>query len=350
MTRGIVLCLFLSLALLCMAPWAWSAPTMAFGYLENRSGDHEYDFLETVFPNIFANAIQNIFDVTALKPAEINSRLKKYGLALAKTYQPHELIDLTDCISADYFISGNFITLPGNRITMRLTLYGRGLNRIFTFTNTGAMETEIFRLVDRITAILVDFLGRDNYFKSRPIPQGSRVGVLTNLDGARLNQLYAALHQAGFRIAGIQGNELYNPIGDGIDQFKWIVTEENSFQMVSDPRVMRFLFGGWSDDRYAREVQYRRETHRIYNLGYDKTKRRALERLKALYGLDALLIVGFNTLRTKAWVRCIDVNTRECVWMQSNLSGGIEGVCSRLTEGMLPELKKKEMLTKERQP
>ena len=157
-----------------LAARAEAAPSMAFGYLVNKSSDANYDYLETLFPNSFANALRNIFYVSIIKPAQIDKELGKDGLSLQKRYKPHELMELTERISADYFIYGEFDILPNDRIRIELNLYGRGLNRIFTFSNVGAMEKEIFRLVDRITLIMMDFMGKNNFYLSRiiamPIP------------------------------------------------------------------------------------------------------------------------------------------------------------------------------------
>ena len=332
----------LVLALILLATGAEAAPTVAFGYLANKSRDANYDYLETIFPNSFANSLRNIFYINIAKPAQIGKELEKQGLSLAKEYRPDQLLDLSDRIGADYFIYGSFVVLPNDRISISLKLYGRGLNRIFSFSNEGKMETEIFRLVDRITAIMVDFMGTNNFYMSRVIPRGSKLGIFTNLDGADLNYLYCALLKGGYRVASIQGNTLRNDIPDDLlESFRCIEASETSYRMVSDPRAVRFLHGPWTGERYQEAVTYTREAYRIYDTGYLGTKFDRLARLAALHDIDQVLVIGFNAGRSKAWVRCLDLKTRDLVWMQSNIGGGLPRICSTLVSRMGTELTQK---------
>jgi hypothetical protein len=332
----------LVLAVIALAARAEAAPIVAFGYLENKSRDANYDYLETIFPNSFANSLRNIFYINILKPAQINKELEKGGLSLEKEYRPHELMELTERIGADYFIYGTFVTLPNDRISISLKLYGRGLNRIFSFSNEGKMETEIFRLVDRITAIMVDFLGTNNFYLSRIIPRGSKLGIFTNLEGADLNYLYCALMNGGYRVASIQGNTLRNDVPeDLLEGFKCVEASETSYQRVSDPRSVRFLHGTWTGERYYEEITYTREAYRIYDTGYLDAKFDALARLAAQHGIDQVLVIGFNALKSTAWVRCLDLKKRDLVWMESNIGGGLPRICEKILARMGAELTRK---------
>src|SRR5271157_3610837 len=140
-TALLVLCLFAIIH-------ADAAPRLAFGYLSNRSGDSNYDYLETIFPNSFAGTVQNMFSAKVMKPVQINKKMAKYHLTLEKEYEPYELAALTEKLSADYFIYGSFTLLPRVMIKVNIKLYRRGTNRLFAFSNTGKMEAEIFKLVD----------------------------------------------------------------------------------------------------------------------------------------------------------------------------------------------------------
>ena len=309
-----------------LAARAEAAPTMAFGYLVNRSKDANYDYLETLFPNSFANALRNIFYVTIVKPGQIDRELARDGLSLEKQYKPHELMELTERISADYFIYGSFDILPNDRIRIELNLYGRGLNRIFSFSNVGAMEKEIFKLVDRITLIMVDFLGKNNFYLSRIVPRGSKLGILTNLEGADLNYLYSAFLTGGYGVASMQVNYLDNSLTTAmIESFKCIEATETSYRRVSNPQAVRFLHGTWTGDRYYEEINYTREAYRIYDAGYTAAKSAALNRLVARHGIDMVMVIGFNDSRTRAWVRCLDIKNNDLIWMQSNIKGGVPG-------------------------
>ncbi|OHD64462.1 MAG: hypothetical protein A2176_11270 [Spirochaetes bacterium RBG_13_51_14] len=318
---------------------AGAVPTMAFGYLVNKSKDANYDYLETIFPNSFANSIRNVFQVKVLKPGQIGKILEKYNLTLEKEYQPHELMELTDKISADYYVYGTFVLLPGDRIKISLNMYNNGLNRVFSFINVGRMETEIFKLVDRITGIMINFLGREQFFMSRIIPRGSKIGIFTNLDGAELNYLYYAFMAAGYQVASIQGNSLNNNLtSDMIDNFTCISAADNSYQIVSNPRAVRFLHGTWTGKRYYEEISYIREAYRIFDLDYRETKFNVLEKLLNYHDIDKIMIIGFNDVRSSAWVRCLDLRSRDLIWMQARITGGVPSICATLINRMTTEI------------
>ena len=85
----------LVLVILAIAARAEAAPTMAFGYLVNKSRDANYDYLETIFPNSFANSLRNIFYVTIIKPAQIEQGARK-GRPLAGEGVPAPRADGAD--------------------------------------------------------------------------------------------------------------------------------------------------------------------------------------------------------------------------------------------------------------
>ena len=63
-----------------------------------------------------------------------------------------------------------------------MTLYARETNKVLTFSNVGKMETEIFKLVDRITFILVSFMDKQkNIYQTKLIPKNASLGIITNL-------------------------------------------------------------------------------------------------------------------------------------------------------------------------
>lgn len=308
---------------------------MAFGYLANGSNNPNYDYLETIFPNSFASSILNIFQVRVIPPAKVDRLLGRHGLSLARQYPPHVLHDLTKKISADYFVDGEFVLLQGNRIRITIRLYRRGTNRIFSFTNTGTMETEIFRLVDRITGIMVSFLGRNNLYIAGTIPRGSRIGIVTNIEGTDLNTLYHSFLAGGYRVASIQGNFLKGGLPPGgIDHFRYVAGRESYYDIVSNPGPPRFLHGTWSGPTYQETVTRIIETRRHYDWDYTTLRDDALKKLAEFHGVDNLLIVAFNGSRRSAWVRSIDIRTGELLWIESGISGDIPGICANIIDRM----------------
>jgi hypothetical protein len=321
---------------------AEAAPTMAFGYLINKSNDVNYEYLETIFPNSFASSIRNIFQANVIKPSQADDILEKQNSRLEKQYQPYELLDLTEKLSADYFIYGNFVIMPRDQIKISLNFYCRGPNRIFSFTNVGRMETEIFKLVDRITAIMLDFMEKDNFFMSRIVPKGSKIGIFTNLQGGEMNYLYCAFLNAGYRVASIQANSLNNNLSaEMIENFKYISATENSYQGISDPRAVRFLHGTWTGTRYYEEIRYIRDMYRLFDMEYPETKLNTMEKLVGYHTIDKILIIGFNRMKTNAWVRCLDLRTRDLIWMQSNISGSIPAICDKVISRLSTEITQK---------
>ena len=59
-------------------------PTIAFGYLSNKSDNKKYNYLETIFPNSFASSIKAIFKVQTKTPDQIDRELGKHNLSLKK--------------------------------------------------------------------------------------------------------------------------------------------------------------------------------------------------------------------------------------------------------------------------
>ncbi|OHD68692.1 MAG: hypothetical protein A2W19_12810 [Spirochaetes bacterium RBG_16_49_21] len=317
-----------------LAAAAEAAPVMAFGYLANKSKDGNYDYLETIFPNSFAGSIQNIFWVDVIKPIRVNRIMKKYNLRLEKEYRPYELVDIARKLSADYFINGNFIILPKDRIRININLCSSG-GRLFTFSNTGRMEAEIFKLVDRIANIIIDFMSKEKLFMSGIIPGGSKIGIFTNLSGEDLNYLYYSFLSGGYRIAGIQANSLNNNLStDMIESFKYMSGSENSYQTITDLRSAGFRYGTWAGPGYITELNYIKKIYRIYDQNYFDAKAAILNKMSAAHDMDKILVIGFNNLKTGAWIRCLDVRSKDLIWMQSDIAGSIPEICSKIIKRM----------------
>lgn len=301
---------------------------VAFGYLNNISNNVNYGYLETIFPNSFASSIKSIFNVDVKKPLQIAERLKKYDKTLKKHYEFPELPEIIDKINADIFIFGNFEPLVNNRIKIELYLYIKSSNEIFTFTNIGKMETEIFKLVDRISLIVINFLDAETLYKNRKIPPGSRLAILTNIDGEDLNNLYVPFMKKGYQIVCVQNDELYNPvISDDFDKFQYIRTKSCSYDIITDWRKLKFYHGTWTGKEYEKGVDYIKNHYIKFDLNYNDIKNKALDRLKESFEnrIDFFLIIGFSGNKKSSWLRAIDVKEKELVWMQSNLKSPVIG-------------------------
>ena len=313
---------------------AGAAPTVAFGYLINKSGDVNYEYMETIFPNSFASSLNNIFRASMISPGQADAILKKQKSRLEKQYQPYELLDLNEKLGSDYFIYGSFLVMPGDRIKIILNLYCHDLNTIFSFTSVGRMEAEIFKLVDRVASIMFDFLEKDKFYMTRGVPKGSKIGIFTNLQGRNLNYLYCSFLKSGYRVASIQANYLYNNLTSGIiENFQTVSEAENSYEAISDPRAIQFLPG----DRHNKETAAIRDMYLKFDLKYADTKSNAMGKLVAYHAIDKILIIGFNAIKTKAWVRCLDLRTRDLILMESNITGSIPAICDKIIGRMSTE-------------
>ncbi len=317
---------------------------IAFGYLANNSDERNYNYLETIFPNSFASSISNIFDVDVVKPHAINEKLSKNKLALKKEYHPYELKKLVDKIGSDIFIYGSFTPLPENRIKIILNLYMKKSHHIFTFTNIGKMETEIFKLVDRITQILINYMDREKIYRRRVIQKGSNLAVLTNISGSDLNEFYITLLEKGYRLVHFQGNQLSNNIDNKmINRFMYISSNDNTYDYITDYRTIKFPFGSWAGPAHKKKVEKMKNIYLKYDYDYLDTKTNVISRLNSVYGntLDYLLIVGFRKGGKEAWVRSIDLKNNDLIWMQSHIKGkSINDVSGEIIKRMSRPLEK----------
>lgn len=303
---------------------ASAVPSMAFGYLANESKDADYEYLETIFPNSFANSITNIFKVKVIKPGQINKRLSKYKLELQRYYPSYEIPDLMEKIESDFFIFGKFVPMPDNNILIVLNFYEKGSNKLFTFSNIGKMESEIFKLVDRITQILINLLSSEQFYKTGIIKKNSRLAILSNLDGADLNILYYTFKNSGYTISYMQGNTIYNHTSeDLINTFKFIYSENNSYDIITDKRKVKLLHGTWSGPPYQDKVNNAKRLYNYYDFQYSDTKQSMLKKISKSFNgtIDYLILIGFNKWKTRAWLRCINMENMNLMWMQSNIKG-----------------------------
>ncbi len=334
---------FLIASILLVRVYAEAAPSMAFGYLYNKSGDQNFEYLETIFPNSFANSIKNIFDVTVMKPTQVNKRLEKFKSKLKTEYKGYELAQVAQRASADFFIYGSFTPLPNDRIQILLHLYQTGSNRIFSFSNVGTMETEIFKLVDRITMILVNFLGSDNLYRSALITPKSRLGIITNLTGRDLNELYFSFFDKGYSISAVQGNSVRNNVDmKDINKFFYMTSDNSSYDIITDPNRVVFPYGTWAGQQHTDKVNYLKKMYAYYDRDYLQTKKQLVQKLvkESKNSMNTLLVIGFNKNKSKAWVRCLDIDSNDIVWMQANISGSsISSICAKMITEMNAKIK-----------
>lgn len=299
-------------------------PLVAFGYLSNETENAAFGFIEIIFPKSFAHSIANRYDVDVRDPLDVDALLKKSKESLKKSYNYAELPELTEKLKAQVFINGSYAVLPENKIRITLNVFTKGSNEVFTFTNTGRMETDISKLVDRASVIIMNFFEEDRY-RAVEIEPGTRLGILTNLDNLELNRLYGVFMKRNYGVMAFQGNHPGTYVGNGsIDAFKFMRTETTSYTAITDWRKIRLSTGTWSGPGQKNRVELVRRIYRVFDIGYPGMKSRTMDRLSDAYSglMDYLLIIGFSRNRSTAWIRCIDVRERDMVWMQDDYRPG----------------------------
>ena len=328
---------------------SYAKPLVAFGYLHNESNNPIYNYLETIFPRSFASSIRAIFNVRVKKPHEIDERLKnRYDQELKKHYEYYELLELVEKIDADLFIFGGFKPLLGNRIRVTLKIYMDGHNEIFSFTNIGKMETDIIKLVDRITIIVINFMNEKTMFRSRKIRSGTRLAILSNLEGVQLNRFLITFLKKGYPVVCFQNNDIYNIIDYlNFKKFMYITTKKNSFDTITDWRKTKFFHSTWTGKRYQEGINHLKSNYNQFDLNYIIKKNTALNRLNSSFNsrIDVLLIVYFSNNRKKSWGRAIDIKKKELIWMESNIKSDIlipdpiTNITEKIILGMTEDIK-----------
>ena len=104
---------------------AYASPVIGFGYFENRSENHEYDYLIKIFPNSFAASMEANYDAATIKTGDVESILAARETELKLRYTDKELYTITEMLPIEYFIYGSFQPLPDNNIEITVNIYNK---------------------------------------------------------------------------------------------------------------------------------------------------------------------------------------------------------------------------------
>ncbi len=204
------------------------------------------------------------------------------------------------------------------------------------------MEIEIIKLIDRMANSMIDLMRYEYFYISNLIPKGSKIGIITNLNHDDLNYLYYSFIANGYHVASIQANSLNNTIfTNTMESFKYITSSGNSYQIISGPRRVKFLYGTWAGQKYNEKIDYINQMYQTYDVNYLEAKLHILDKLKTYHNLDTILIIGFNQGKNNAWLRCIDVRRKDLIWMQSNISGSFAEICVKMIKTMSSDINPK---------
>ncbi|HOP61889.1 MAG TPA: hypothetical protein PK358_02185 [Spirochaetota bacterium] len=344
-TVNILKSLSATLIIIFMCHSAVSAETVAFGYFTNKSESSSMDYLQKVLPNSFASALKNKHNVSSLKPGKIpilNSKESKYT---GKEIEDNDLIDLSSYIRADYFVFGNFTPLSGNRIRLTIKVHKTNTTKVFSFTEEGRLETEIFRLVDRITFKIKNIASDSMLYKAGTIVNNSKVSIITNIEGEDLNILYYNFMKNGYKLSSVQGNEIYTHLDENsIMSLYTVHTQNASYKIIADRSEVELLHGTWSGAQYYRDLIQQRDIYNKYAFNFEKTienfTNRALDFDRGSF--EYLIIIGFNDDKNTAWIRGISLKDNKLITAESEITGGnIEEISVKIINSLRTELSEK---------
>ena len=326
--------LTLAIVFLCLP--ADAKTVIGFGLFENRSKSAEFDYLEQILPNSFAVSVESSFEISTLKPADLSRDLESHNLTLKGNYRDDEIYAVAKALSVDYFVYGSFRSLPENNIEITVNIYNCDTEELFSFVNTGRMETEIFTLVDRLTVIFDELFKKDFLFKTSEITSRSKLAFITNLDPVESNEFYTAFQRAGFTISSVQGNDLSSPLrADHFEKLRYITLKDRSFQRVRGAEPLVFHRSQWNGKTYLTAQENLQNTITRFFYNYPKQQELQLKKLSQSYkfNIDYLFLIGFDKKRHSAWIRGFDLKRFDSslIWIQTGIepntsSDGVAGI------------------------
>ena len=300
---------------------------VAFSYLENRSNQKEYDYLSKILPNSLADSFRSNFGIVPVKPQEIEDILtKKNSGELKYFYNDYELPDLLRKLpKVRYFIYGYFIPNDNGTIEIVTSVYCVNSMELFTFSTTGKMETELFVLVDRVIKSFSTLINKDIVYSECDIPDKSKIGFLTNIDGKELNLFEGPFFEHGYSIISLQANELYSSLPEDhlLDRFRYTSLSKISYEIVRSDKLVKFEY---SIAENSKSILYMNKLQSIVSKYYYNFPKQHEESLKNLskkynYHIDFLFIVIFDDKSKSASLQCFDLRkfTAKLVWFQTGI-------------------------------
>jgi hypothetical protein len=314
----------------------------AFGFFINETGNEGFNYLEKIIPNSFAGTLKNKHNFNIIKPAHIPALTSKEDRSFINEFKDGDLKNLTANISADYFIYGTFKALDNNRILLKVNVYKKETSSIFHFEQIGYLETEIFKLIDNIVLQISNIASESTIYKNEEITPKSKLSVLTNIDGSDLNSLYFEFLKCGYRLSATQGNDIYGLIDDEqINKFYHISGVNASFHRIHDPKEIELMYGTWSGANYYKNITEQKKFYDRHTFNYIKSKNEILKKFResGTNNSDYIIIIGFDSTRSNAWIRCININNNKLIITESGIKGSsipeiTKNIITSLTTGL----------------
>jgi len=301
------------------------AESAAFGFFINESKNESFDYLEKILPNSFAGTLKNKYNFDVIKPGQISAFANDGTNGIKKEIiRDEDLSVLTKNISADYFVYGSFKPLENNRIRLNINVYKIGTKSVFQFEETGYLETEIFKLVDKIAIQIKNVANESLRYKNDTIKAKSKLSIITNLEGDELNSVYFEFLNNGFKISPTQGNDLYSLIDyEQIKKFYHLSGVNASYHMIDRRKDVELLIGTWSGTAYYKKKIEEKNAYENYSFNYLKTKIEILKKIKSFNSdqADYIMIIGFDEDKSNAWIRCLNLKDNKLLITESGITG-----------------------------
>ncbi len=295
--------------------------SIAVGNFVNTSSKNDFDYLESILPTALASSLNTKYKIDIIKPQEIEKILKTKSI---ENYTEKDLYNISSYIKAKYFVYGSFEPQQNNKIKTVIHIYKVNSSNIFTFTDEGFLEVEIFRLIDRISMHIKNITDPAMLYKSENLKQNSRLAVLTNIQGEDLNSLYSEIMNHGHKLNSFQGNSIYNNIGkEDIDKLYYISSETASLRKIHDKNAIKLYYGTWAGKNHFKDIKEQQKIYEKYTFNDDIINKKTFVAInKAAPGkIDYLLIIGFNKNKKKAWIRCVNLNTGNLIFSSATVAG-----------------------------
>ncbi len=299
-----------------------SLNSAAFGYFYNANEEKNLNYLEIVLPNAISNKLKKKFSFRTLNPARLSKVLKRNSLLLKKKYNDIELPKLSSNMNTKYFIFGDFFLMENGKIKVKIHIYNSKTLNLFTFTAYGELQTEIFKLVDRIALRLSKIMSPQKLYLAESMKRNTTVGVITNLSGSDLNEIYFSFLKEQFYVKTFQANDLKNNISDlYIQNFYQVYSPSASLVKVARNRDIKTFYTIWTDKETMDKVLELKKLYEKYASRFKEKQRKLFTSITSnpYYNTDYLLIIGFNDEHSSAWARCIRLQDKSLIYTQSNI-------------------------------
>jgi len=333
-----ILFIFITLALISTSAHAESA---AFGFFINESSNESFDYLEKILPNSFASTLKNKYNYDIIKPGRIPDLSVDVDAGLKiQIIKEEDLQRITEDIDADYFIFGSFKPLEENKIKLTISIFRKGTTSVFQFEETGYLETEIFKLVDRIAVQIKNIANESMIYKSGTVSSKSKLAILTNIEGDDLNSLYYEFLAGGYKISPVQGNEIYGLMDvEQINKFYHFTGVNASYHYIHSRKDVELFHGTWSGVEYDKKISDDKKIYERYSFNYLDTKNEMLKKIKSFDAIDYIIIIGFDDNKSTAWIRCLNLKNNKLVITETGIAGSsIDDITKKIIKSMTTDL------------